>query len=742
MKKFVSLLLCVVLCVAMIPLTATADTPTVVRVLGNTLENGSYVVYEGALYSAVEPPLGTGYITYENGTMTVHQGVTLSSTGLAIIECTSGTLTITGDSQSSLTLSSRGDSPLKCSDGDIQLAGSLNVSTSTSGSYSVALAGSGSFKTASGYAGNLNLSSSSAPVIGSSELSLTGSVNLQTTGTVLINHTVDSYGILLNNTPVTLSGSAVAVNGYINCTSLNVTSTGNITMSVGQSTGVPLLDGSQTITMTAGGDITLTQPGMAPLCAFLGANPSMTIQNAQNVTLSSALYVAWSTRSYTGAINVIDCQNVTMKSPSGYQLLDSVALKIEKTNTQGGKVELEGGGTYTGTPPNDEYYVANRDIAIKNYRTVSVKNHNVNNAIVEAPAALTITDCDDVTLIGNGKSIREFLVRFNTDGGTEITPQKLTTAGLVTKPTDPTKSGYTFAGWYKDDATTNEWDFENDQATGATVLYAKWEKKASSSGASVPTYTPTVRQPTTGGSAEVSTAYPAAGNTVTVTPKADDGYVIDTIQVTDPAGNVIEISHNPDGTFSFIQPAVEVTVAVTYKQKPSFLDVPDDAWYLEALNFTVENGLMSGTSATTFEPDSPMTRAMFAAVLWNLSGKPNGFTASFADVNVSGWYYSAIAWASENGVISGHGDGTFAPNAEITREQMVVMLWNFAGKPATTDKLGSFTDRGEVSSWAETAMAWAVENEVISGKENNMLDPLGTATRAEVTVLLANYLNK
>ena len=177
-----------------------------------------------------------------------------------------------------------------------------------------------------------------------------------------------------------------------------------------------------------------------------------------------------------------------------------------------------------------------------------------------------------------------------------------------------------------------------------------------------------------------------------------------------------------------------------------FTDVNPDGWYRNAINYVLENGLMSGTGDKTFEPNSTLTRAMLVQILYNLEDKPAvGWVSSFTDVSTKAWYANAIAWAVNNHVIAGHGDGTFAPEAPITREQMAVILRNYARYVGRLNvhiigDISGFTDAGKLSDWAISAMQWAVGSGLFSGKGNGILDPVGKSTRAEAAVVLMKFL--
>lgn len=174
-----------------------------------------------------------------------------------------------------------------------------------------------------------------------------------------------------------------------------------------------------------------------------------------------------------------------------------------------------------------------------------------------------------------------------------------------------------------------------------------------------------------------------------------------------------------------------------------FTDVNTSLWYHKAVDYAINNSLMSGVGENTFSPNANLSRAMLAQILYNLAGRPAAAgTSDFNDVAEGMWYTNAIAWAAENGVVSGLGNGKFGPNDNITREQLAVMLYRYAGSPAAGGSLDGFADAGKVSGYAQNGFVWATSNGVMSGKGGGMLDPQGLATRAEVAQMLYNYLNK
>ena len=174
-----------------------------------------------------------------------------------------------------------------------------------------------------------------------------------------------------------------------------------------------------------------------------------------------------------------------------------------------------------------------------------------------------------------------------------------------------------------------------------------------------------------------------------------------------------------------------------------FIDVDPDSWYYGAVEYAYENGLMNGVAADQFAPQTTLTRAMMAAVLANLENGSANTSGSFSDVADGAWYADAVNWAAENGIVNGYEDGTFRPDTPLTREQMAAFLYNYAAYKgydvSATNDLAQFSDAAQVSSWAADVVKWAVGADLLHGVGDDKLAPTGTATRAEVAAILANF---
>ena len=346
-------------------------------------------------------------------------------------------------------------------------------------------------------------------------------------------------------------------------------------------------------------------------------------------------------------------------------------------------------------------------------------------------------------------NVNDALDAAGSDGTVSTTEENL---GLeITLPT-PTKEGYTFLYWEAKDGT----QYKGGQTVKASVfqdLTAVWKKNSdSSSGSSDNERTYAIVTEDDGhGSVTVSADEASAGTRITVTVKPDAGYELDELTVTDAKNKDLKVTKRSETTYTFHMADSKVTVEASFTkdgtvQKPDtrFDDVAKSAWYYKAVEYVAENGIMSGVSAREFAPNAGFSRAMLAQTLYAMSGKPTvKAEGTFADVAANAWYADAVNWAAEKGYVSGVGDGEFAPDASITREQMALILYRYAGSPdASGMVLREFADGDSVSAYAVDAIRWAVHEGLISGMENNTLAPQGTATRAQVAQILMNFHQK
>ncbi|WP_297236126.1 S-layer homology domain-containing protein [uncultured Flavonifractor sp.] len=271
---------------------------------------------------------------------------------------------------------------------------------------------------------------------------------------------------------------------------------------------------------------------------------------------------------------------------------------------------------------------------------------------------------------------------------------------------------------------------------------------SSGGGSTNPTYTVTVSN-TTNGSVSVTPANAAQGTLVTLTVSPADGYVLEQLTVTDAAGKPVALSQKSVNQYTFTMPAGKVSVTASFVQESAsagvtFIDVKEGDWFYEAVQFVVSSGMMNGTGNNSFQPGINLSRSMIATILWRLEDAPTGDSARFTDVPNGQWYTDAVNWAAANDLVNGYGNSTFGPEDDITREQMAAILYRYAqfkGYDHTVQgDLSRFADGGQTSDWAREAVVWAVDNGLLTGKGGGLLDPKGTATRAEVATILMRFV--
>ena len=373
---------------------------------------------------------------------------------------------------------------------------------------------------------------------------------------------------------------------------------------------------------------------------------------------------------------------------------------------------------------------------------------NVDEAIQAAEPGDTITAIEDDSVP------QSYLVSFDGNGGNAIASVTVPGNTKITLPV-PTREGYEFAGWYDGDKLVES----PYTVTAKVALTAHWNKISSGGGAHHPEagstsssdrYEITKPSKVENGSIKVSDSKAEKGDTVTITVTPDEGYELDKLAVYDEDGDKIGLKDKGDGKFTFEMPKSDVEIEVSFALiedetvKANFADVAADAWYADAVQYVYENGMMSGTSETTFSPDLTTTRGMIVTILYRLENEPTVTgTTAFTDVAADQYYANAVAWAAQNGIVSGIDATTFAPNNAITREQMAAILYRYAQfkgyDVSVKADLSVYTDAAQVSTYATDAMAWANGAQLITGISQTTLTPAGNATRAQVATILMRF---
>ena len=347
--------------------------------------------------------------------------------------------------------------------------------------------------------------------------------------------------------------------------------------------------------------------------------------------------------------------------------------------------------------------------------------------------------------------LNQYTITYDLGGGTvEGNPDTYTVEMDTFTLKNPTRPGYTFTGW-----SGTGLDGENNMtvtipkgSTGERRYTAHWRYNGGSSGGSS-SYPITVPSKTENGTVTVSPKSASAGSTVTITVKPDSGYVLETISVTDKNGNDLKLTDKGSGKYTFTMPASKVEVKATFMEDNSvlnfFYDVPNDAYYYEAIKWAAENGVTGGVGNSLFAPNQPCTRAQIVTFLWRAAGSPVvNYLMPFTDVDEGAYYAEAVRWAASTGIVTGLTETTFGTDSVCTRAQAAAMIYRCAqaqGKGFTGAWMFHlpFTD---VPEWAYESVAWCYMNGVTTGVSETSFAPGNDCTRAQIVTFLWRAFSK
>ena len=330
------------------------------------------------------------------------------------------------------------------------------------------------------------------------------------------------------------------------------------------------------------------------------------------------------------------------------------------------------------------------------------------------------------------------------NGSTVLDVANVTSGKTYTLPAALPNQGYNhFVGW-NDGSKTHDAGAQVP-ITADTTFTAVWSYIPPAN----PNYKITIGDMENG----TVTANPTAakaGATVTLTPVPDEGYALSTLTVTDRFGNAVRVTEQADGTYTFPMPNGQVTVTATFVQveEPAptepFVDVNEGDWFYDAVVYAYQNELMDGVGGNRFAPNSETTRAQLVTILYRLEGEPAvSGDLPFTDVESGTWYTDAILWAAQNNIVNGVNDTEFAPGDDLTRQQLVTILYRYAEAKgydvSASSDLSGYPDAGQVQDYAQPAMAWAVAENIIQGMEDGTLKPAGNASRAQIATILMRF---
>ena len=337
-------------------------------------------------------------------------------------------------------------------------------------------------------------------------------------------------------------------------------------------------------------------------------------------------------------------------------------------------------------------------------------------------------------------TVNQYTITFDIDGGSTVAPITQDYGTAITAPEAPTKIGYTFAGWNPEIPATVPAD--------NLTITAQWRYNGGSSDGSS-SYPITIPGKAENGSVTVSPKSASAGSTVTITVKPGSGYVLETISVTDKNGNDLKLTDKGNGKYTFTMPTSKVEIKVTFMEDNSvlnfFYDVPNDAYYYEAVKWAAENGITGGVGNSLFAPNQPCTRAQIVTFLWRAAGSPVvNYLMPFTDVDEGAYYAEAVRWAASTGIVTGLTETTFGTDSVCTRAQAAAMIYRCAqaqGKGFTGAWMFHlpFTD---VPEWAYESVAWCYMNGVTTGVSETSFAPGNDCTRAQIVTFLWRAFSK
>ena len=562
---------------------------------------------------------------------------------------------------------------------------------------------------------------------------------LTSSGTSIIEMT-DGEVNLTDGVAITSSGTAPAIQvtgGTLNLNDGTITTTnsGTPAVQVGEDATVVIPENS-TITVTSADNQAVS---LAKGATVKMANTSVTVGDNEDgesyidnngitvlgrgaksgdASLQSALILRDGT-----IVQGTETEKPTYQETTDGEIVVTVPKGGSVTNASGQTTQMDAGGTVTSTGDT----IVNAENITLNRSSVSLYSNTDNNSVQLTATVNPPSLSDELEWSSSNDSVATVdetgLVTAHSNGTAKITAS----VGATTATCTVYVSTYTYTGDYNYPVTIGKTEH-------GTVTIAKEDQWAND------------------------------GEKITVTVTPDDAYMLDELVIKDKAGNELQVKDNGDGTYTFTMPEGAVTITATFVEDPdwvepepeeptpepstdvtdTFNDVTPGAWYVDVVQYAYDHGLMTGTSATTFEPDTTTSRAMIVSILHRLEGSPNVGTSDFFDVASGAWYAAPVAWAAENGIVAGFEDGTFGPNDPITREQMASILYRYAEykgiDTSARATLDAYSDAGSISPWATDVVSWANAVGLMNGVGENTLDPQGTATRAQVAAMLQRFI--
>jgi uncharacterized protein YjdB len=718
----------------------------------------------------------------------------------------SGSLTASGNINGINVQSNSGDATLNIQSADVTLTSNSGNgvtvqagSTNSSGKHTITLSVEGGSLTASGSTG-ISFDSASSYTVSATNLTVSNNaiVRANYVGSNISNVDLQigkgnnsSGGIVFDGNQGTVYGSVELQDN------LTIDDDENLTIGEDASLTIPnniTLTNEGTVTTTDGGTLTNegtinnsgTLPddiqGTAPpritttslaggtvgtaYTATLAASGTGTITWSNSGNLPAGLTLDGNTGVISGTPTTAGTSTFTVKAANDYGS-DSKELSIiidEQTDVPVTGVSLNTstlnlieGGTDTLTATVEPNNATNRNVTWSSDNpSVATVNNGVVSAVSEGTATITVTTADGgktatcaVTVTAAPVPVSG--VSLNKDS-TSLTVGDTETLTATITPDNATNKNVTWSSDTPSVASVNNGVVTAVAPGTATITVTTADGGFTATCAvtvrpDIPPANPNYRitvEATQGGTVTADPTAAKAGATVTLTPVPDRGYQVGAVAVTDRFGDAVAVTEQADGTYTFTMPNGQVTVTVTFAEAPlPFHDVTEGDWFYEAVRCAYETGLMDGVGDSLFAPNSQTTRAQLVTILYRLAGQPAvSGDLPFPDVESGTWYTDAVAWAAENGIVNGVSDTEFAPGDDITREQLVTVLYRYAESKgydvSASADLSGYPDAGQVQDYAQPAMAWAVAEGIVEGVDGN-LNPTGDATRAQIATILMRF---
>ena len=772
-KKIVSLCMALVLCLSLLPATALAAGEIKLFIGGQQItESGCYGNQNGTWtkVDGTEPANGQFYYDAATFTLTLNQAEITHDQTVTVAEGYNYQGSVIAFSQTD-------DVSLKIvvSQGTSTITGTGGIRVeSTTGNASLSIEGSGSLDVEpNGSNSGITLCSSKNTNLDIDGADVTASSPAQY-GVYLISSTdtTSTSTITVNNGSLTTGGNGnVGIyyywSGTSNAGTSSLTVSGNAVvdtrnsqiMAQNKETVVQVgagSDGNGGIVFngksgTVYGDVTLDES------LTINQGETLTIPEGSSLTSNDKL-------TNNGTINVEDGGNLNggttlttptiSTQPTGQTVTEgnpaTFAVTASDVQSYQWQQRTNSGSDWTNISENatsSTYTISNTTTDMSGYQYRCVVKSASGVSVISQAATLTVqTKPASVPVTG---------VKLNTETLELFTGNTATLTATV-EPENATNKNVTWSSDKPDVATVDAAGKVTAVSEGTatiTVTTADGSKQATCSVTVTRPYIPPANpnyritlEATQGGTVTADPTAAKAGTTVTLTPVPNRGYQVGTVAVTDRFGEAVAVTEQADGTYTFTMPNGQVTVTVTFEQAPlPFPDVTEGDWFYEAVRYAYETGLMDGVGDSLFAPNSETTRAQLVTILYRLAGEPEpGGDSGFSDVETGTWYTDAVAWAAENGIVNGVSDTEFAPGDDITREQLAAILYRYAAYQgydvSQRADLSGFGDASSISDYAQEALSWAHAQGLVLGFEDGSLRPQGTASRAQIAAVLMRFL--